>query len=120
MHFTTVQRRDAAFTTGAGVDYPEEVTIIPKKSSDAHLGLKSIEELRLKAGRQVRLAWSVEFCSSTVGVSHGHICCFYYLLFSVIRSVNTQPVQLIHEIQFDSPGGLRIYILMGDVKKELR
>jgi hypothetical protein len=32
VHFTTVQRRDAAFTTGAGVDYPEEVTIIPKKS----------------------------------------------------------------------------------------
>src|SRR5882762_5552425 len=79
-------------------------------SSDAHLGLKSIEDLRL--------TWSVEFSSSTVGVSHGHICCFYYLIFSVIRSLNTRPVQLIQEIQFDSPGGFRIYILMGDVKNE--
>lgn len=31
--------------------------------------------------------------------------------------MNTQPVQLIHEIQFDSPGGFRIYILTGDVAK---
>jgi hypothetical protein len=54
------------------------------------------------------------------GVSHGHICCFCYLIFSVIRSVNTRPVQLIQEIQFDSPGGFRIYILIGDVKNESR
>lgn len=31
--------------------------------------------------------------------------------------MNTQRVDLIHEIQFDSPGGFRIYILTGDVNK---
>ena len=33
------------------------------------------------------------------------------------RCVNTQRVDLIHEIQFDSPGGFRIYVFTGDVDK---
>jgi len=47
---TFAQWRNVAFTTGAGVSYPEGVTIIPNESSEARLGLKSIEGLCLKAG----------------------------------------------------------------------
>ena len=97
--------------------YPETVTIIPNKSSEAHLGLKSIEWLRLKAGWRLLLARSVKSFSSTVGPNNGHICWFFWLIFSVNRSLNMQPVQLIHNIQFNSRSGFQIYILTGDMKK---
>jgi hypothetical protein len=31
--------------------------------------------------------------------------------------MTSEPVRLIHEVQFDAPGGFRIYILAGDLKK---
>ena len=91
-HFANVQRRNAAFTTGAGVFYSEGPTVIPNKRLHARLGLDGFHLLKLEAGWRLTPA-------------------------KVTRCVNTQRVDLIHEIQFDSPGGFRIYILTGDVNK---
>lgn len=59
VHFANVQRRNAGFTTGAGVAYPEGPTIVPNENLEARLGLKSIEGLHLKAGWRLLPARSV-------------------------------------------------------------
>lgn len=101
--------RNADFTTGVGVTYEDEpLTIyndrLPK------FGVQPIKGLKLRAGERLLPALCVIYCDSIL----------YLLLtlsISVTRCINSKPVRLIHEVQFDAPGGFRLYVLAGDLSK---
>jgi len=90
-HFINVQRKNAAFTTGAGVFYGKSQLIVHQEDVEKELGFKPLPNLKLRAGERLVPA-------------------------NVTRSVNTQPVRLIHEIQYTSPGGFRLYVFAGKLK----
>ncbi|KAK0519694.1 hypothetical protein OC834_007295 [Tilletia horrida] len=100
-HFVQVQRRNAAFTTGAGVTYEENVLNV---SDLSRLGLGAAKDgdapdqaqaqvqaltTKLKPGMRLQPGWATRFVSST-------------------------PVRLVEEVPIDAPGGFRIYVLAGD------
>ncbi|EPQ28831.1 uncharacterized protein PFL1_03634 [Pseudozyma flocculosa PF-1] len=87
-HFIDIQRRNAAFTTGAGVFYADNVLNYRDPSK---LGVSKVTD-RLQPGARLLPAWVTRWC-------------------------NSQPVRLIHEIQFTAPGGFRIYVCAGDLAK---
>lgn len=87
-YFVEVQRRNAGFTTGAGVIYQDNALNYRDLSK---LGLSSSGKAKLEAGVRLQPSW-------------------------VTRWVNSMPVRIIHEIQFDAPGGFRIYVCAGDLK----
>lgn len=91
-HFVAVQRKNAAFTTGAGVNYIKGPMVIFNEDVERELGFKALPNLKLHAGERLTPA-------------------------TVTRAVNTQPVRLIHEIQYHSPGGFRIYVFAGKLKE---
>ncbi|PWN95263.1 hypothetical protein FA09DRAFT_332190 [Tilletiopsis washingtonensis] len=86
-HFVEVQRRNAGFTTGAGVKYKDNVLNF---RDPAPLGLSQPVTQRLEPGARLLPAWATRFNS-------------------------TRPVRMIHEIQFTAPGGFRLYVLAGDL-----
>lgn len=94
-HFVEVQRRNAGFTTGAGVFYTEN--ILNHLDSQKRLGARqsldpaSQSNQKLQAGWRLTPAWATRFISS-------------------------KPVRIIHEIQFTAPGGFRLYVCAGDLK----
>ncbi len=89
-HFIVVQRRNAAFTTGAGVVYADNVL---NHRDLSRLGFsKGYRVGKLEAGERLQPAWAT-------------------------RWSNSMPVRIIHEIQFDAPGGFRLYICAGDLKR---
>ena len=89
-YFVQVQRRNAAFTTGAGVNYAENVL---NHRDLGRLGLeRGLIVGSLEAGVRLEPAWASRWC-------------------------NSQPVRIIHEVQFDAPGGFRIYVCAGDLKR---
>ncbi|KAJ9098329.1 hypothetical protein QFC19_006453 [Naganishia cerealis] len=83
-HFIQVQRRNAGFTTGAGVNYHSSALVVMNEDL-GQFDLKPINGLKLVAGQRLQPA--------------------------------TQPVRLLHEVQFDAPGSFRIYVLPGGVKE---
>ncbi|KAL9939774.1 hypothetical protein V8E36_001591 [Tilletia maclaganii] len=86
-HLVKVQRRNAAFTTGAGVSYDDNVLNFRDASP---LGLDSQPlTRRLEPGMRLQPGSATRFVSST-------------------------PVRLVEEVQLDAPGGFRIYVLVGD------
>jgi len=87
IHFTNVQRRNADFTTGIGVLYEDEPLTI-KNDRLPIFGLQPLGGVKLRAGERLLPSF-------------------------VTRCSNLQPVRLIHEVQFDSPGAFRIYVLAG-------
>ncbi|KDN46464.1 FAD/NAD(P)-binding domain-containing protein [Tilletiaria anomala UBC 951] len=89
-HFIGVQRRNAAFTTGAGVAYADSVL---NHRDLSRLGFdRGYRVGSLEAGWRLQPAWAT-------------------------RWSNSQPVRIIHEIQFDAPGGFRIYVCAGELKR---
>ncbi|CAO1612932.1 unnamed protein product [Sympodiomycopsis kandeliae] len=88
-HFFQVQRRNAAFTTGAGVMYDDNCLIYRDPSV---LGTRRTQT-RLEAGKRLLPAWATRWISST-------------------------PVRIIHEVQLTAPGGFRIYICGGSLSEE--
>ncbi|KAE8255949.1 hypothetical protein A4X13_0g2865 [Tilletia indica] len=87
-HFVQVQRRNAAFTTGAGVSYEDNVLNFRDPSP---LGLTGGPiTTKLEPGMRLQPGWATRFVSST-------------------------PVRLVEEVQIDEPGGFRIYVLAGDL-----
>ena len=89
-HFILVQRRNAAFTTGAGVTYADNLL---NHRDLSRLGFgKGYQVGKLEAGMRLQPAWAT-------------------------RWANSMPVRIIHEIQFDAPGGFRIYVCAGDLNK---
>ncbi|CEH14900.1 related to phenol 2-monooxygenase [Ceraceosorus bombacis] len=87
-YFVKVQRRNAAFTTGAGVTYSDNAL----NFRDARpLGVRNISH-RLEAGARLQPAWATRF-------------------------INSQAVRIIHEIQYTAPGGFRLYVLAGDPQR---
>lgn len=91
-HFIQVQRRNANFTTGAGVYYASSPLVVPADELEQRFGVKPPAQCRLKAGQRLLPA-------------------------TVTRCSNTQPVRLIHEVQFDSPGSFRIYVFAGKLNE---
>lgn len=89
VHFFNVQRRNAAFTTGAGVLYDDNVLNYRDPSP---LGLSKAVTNRLEPGRRLLPAWATRWISST-------------------------PVRIIHEVQFTAPGGFRLYVCGGKLSK---
>lgn len=89
-HFVEVQRRNAGFTTGAGVFYADNV--LNHRRADASLGaqLAYREHQRLQPGTRLTPAWATRWVSST-------------------------PCRIIHEVQFTAPGGFRLYVCAGDL-----
>ncbi|KAN0063049.1 hypothetical protein ACQY0O_004212 [Thecaphora frezii] len=85
-HFIRIQRRNAAFTTGAGVYYADNVLNYRDPSK---LGVAKVTD-KLQPGARLQPAWAT-------------------------RWNNSQPVRLIHEIQITAPGGFRIYVCAGDL-----
>ncbi|PWN52054.1 FAD/NAD(P)-binding domain-containing protein [Violaceomyces palustris] len=90
-HFIEIQRRNAAFTTGAGVVYADNVL---NHRDPRKLGVSKVSSSRLEPGVRLQPAWATRWVSST-------------------------PVRIIHEIQFTAPGGFRIYVLAGDLEKNM-
>ncbi|GAC73883.1 hypothetical protein PANT_9d00315 [Moesziomyces antarcticus T-34] len=90
-HFINIQRRNAAFTTGAGVIYADNVL---NHRDPSKLGVAKITD-KLEPGRRLQPAWAT-------------------------RWSNSQPVRMIHEIQFTAPGGFRLYVCAGDLAKNMR
>lgn len=88
-YFIEVQRRNAAFTTGAGVTYADNVLNFRDPRA---LGLAGPATNKLEPGTRLTPGW-------------------------VTRWVSSKPVRIIHEIQFDAPGGFRIYVLAGDLTR---
>ncbi len=91
-HFINIQRRNAAFTTGAGVLYADNV--LNHRDPSKKLGVAKITD-KLEPGRRLQPAWAT-------------------------RWSNSQPVRMIHEIQFTAPGGFRLYVCAGDLSKNMR
>ena len=85
-HFVDVQRENAEFTSGLGVTYVESVLSIPKA---AKVDSCELSNCKLEAGKRLLAGW-------------------------VSRFLNGEPVRIIHEVQFDAPGGFRLYCLTGD------
>lgn len=93
-HFVDVQRRNAGFTTGAGVFYADNVLNHrnPRRSLGARTGVEASTSAKaLEAGWRLTPAWATRYISS-------------------------KPVRIIHEIQFTAPGGFRLYVCAGDMK----
>ncbi|SOV01436.1 related to Phenol 2-monooxygenase [Ustilago sp. UG-2017a] len=90
-HFINIQRRNAAFTTGAGVLYADNVL---NHRDPSKLGITKITN-KLEPGRRLQPAWAT-------------------------RWSNSQPVRMVHEIQFTAPGGFRLYVCAGDLDKNMR
>ncbi|CAD6940960.1 unnamed protein product [Tilletia controversa] len=89
-HFVQVQRRNAAFTTGAGVSYQDNVLNFRDPTP---LGLEGGPiTTKLEPGMRLQPGWATRFVSST-------------------------PVRLTEEVQIDEPGGFRIFVLAGDLLK---
>lgn len=86
IHFFNVQRRNAAFTTGAGVVYDDNVL---NYRDPAKLGVRKVTD-RLEPGRRLLPSWATRWISST-------------------------PVRIIHEVQFTAPGGFRLYVCGGQL-----
>lgn len=86
-HFFQVQRRNAAFTTGAGVMYDDNCLIYRDPSA---LGTHAVTSCRLEAGKRLLPSWATRWISSS-------------------------PVRIIHEVQFTAPGGFRIYVCGGSL-----
>lgn len=93
-HFIQVQRRNAGFTTGAGVFYAPGPLVIPHEEI-TQFGAQPLQGLKLKSGERLLPA-------------------------TVTRCSNTQPVRLIHEVQFDSPGSFRIYVFAGKLAQSMQ
>ncbi|PWZ01371.1 FAD/NAD(P)-binding domain-containing protein [Testicularia cyperi] len=89
-HFITIQRRNAAFTTGAGVIYADNVL---NHRDPSKLGISKITD-KLEPGKRLLPAWAT-------------------------RWSNSQPVRIIHEIQFTAPGGFRLYVCAGNLQKNM-
>lgn len=87
-HFIEVQRRNAGFTTGAGVFYKDNILNYRNASQ---LGA-TLSHTKLEAGVRLQPAWATRWISS-------------------------MPVRIIHEIQFSAPGGFRLYVCAGDLQK---
>lgn len=87
-HFFQVQRRNAAFTTGAGVMYDDNCLIYRDPTP---LGTQPVTACRLEAGKRLLPSWATRWISST-------------------------PVRIIHEVQFTAPGGFRIYVCGGSLR----
>jgi 2-polyprenyl-6-methoxyphenol hydroxylase-like FAD-dependent oxidoreductase len=88
LYFIEVQRRNAGFTTGAGVYYKDNIL----NFSDASTLGASISSTKLQAGARLQPSWVTRWISST-------------------------PVRIIHEIQFTAPGGFRIYVCAGNLQE---
>ncbi|KAK0548437.1 hypothetical protein OC846_003739 [Tilletia horrida] len=93
-HFVHVQRRNAAFTTGAGVAYQDSVLTFRDPTA---LGVSKgvMDGVKLEPGMRLQPGWATRFVSST-------------------------PVRLEREIPIDAPGGFRIYILTGELQTNYR
>lgn len=89
-HFVEVQRRNAGFTTGAGVFYNDNIL----NHRDATKLGSSLCNSRLEAGTRLHPAWATRWISSS-------------------------PVRIIHEIQFSAPGGFRLYICTGSLSENM-
>lgn len=92
-HFIEVQRRNAGFTTGAGVYYADNV--LNHRDAQRDFGARgcvdrSSSRKAVEAGARLTPAWVTRYISST-------------------------PVRIIHEIQYSAPGGFRIYVCAGDL-----
>lgn len=83
-HLVKVQRENADFTTGLGVYYGENVL---NAVETARLGFQRTRST-LVPGRRL---------------DNG----------SVTRFLNSEPCRIIHEVKYDAPGGMRIYVLTG-------
>ena len=86
-HFVEVQRRNAGFTTGAGVFYKDNIL----NHRDATKLGASLSSSKLEAGVRLQPAWATRWISSS-------------------------PVRIIHEVQFSAPGGFRLYICAGQLQ----
>jgi 2-polyprenyl-6-methoxyphenol hydroxylase-like FAD-dependent oxidoreductase len=100
-HFVEVQRRNAGFTTGAGVfyadnvlNYRDAVKSLGASSNTSTLGRVTATAAKpnkgLEAGWRLTPSWATRFISS-------------------------KPVRIIHEVQFTAPGGFRLYVCAGDL-----
>lgn len=85
IHFFNVQRRNAGFTTGAGVLYNDNLLNYRDPSP---LGIAKPVSNKLECGRRLLPSWATRWISST-------------------------PVRIIHEVQFTAPGGFRLYVCGG-------
>ncbi len=104
--------RNAAFTTGAGVNYGKGPLVILNQDVEAELGFKPLPKLKLRAGERLVPAKCV------LGASRLRLSTDTSSpLRRVTRSVNTQPVRLVHEIQYTSPGSFRLYVFAGRLKQ---
>lgn len=90
-HFIDIQRRNAAFTTGAGVNYADNV--LNHRDPQTVLGVPKITD-KLVPGTRLQPAWAT-------------------------RWSNSAPVRIIQEIQFTAPGGFRIYVCAGDIAQTM-
>ncbi|UZJ52413.1 hypothetical protein CBS101457_001733 [Exobasidium rhododendri] len=92
-HFIEVQRRNAGFTTGAGVFYQDNILNFRDSSKLGSLKLEASKR-KLEAGARLLPAW-------------------------VTRYINSEPVRIIQEVQFSAPGGFRLYVCAGDLKANM-
>lgn len=90
-YFVRVQRRNADFTTGLGVFYGENLL---NALTTKHLGYEQVSSCKLVPGRRLEPGL-------------------------VTRFTNSEPCKILHEVKFDAPGGLRLYVLAGHREGDL-